>query len=146
MSATLSEMLVAVAAALVGGIIAIISNACLARRNKRDEERIKFLSQAYLDLEFGLPRSLDNPISAPYSDTELDEMYQRFNRSMATIGLMGTKRQVEIMRQIYEGGGTDFTSLVLDLRDSLRVELGLERLEPKHFWLVQRRNRKAENQ
>jgi hypothetical protein len=139
------DLLVGLAIAFFAALIAVVSNAWLSRRNKRIEERVRFLVDAYFDLEFGHQRQHDDPTFAPYTARELDEMNRRFNKAIVAINLMGTPEQVKLSREFPQKDDEDFTPLVLALRDSLRKELGLEKLEFGHYWYEIRRKPKSEN-
>ena len=133
-----SETHVGIIVAVIAAALAVWGNAWLARRNKRIDERVKFLVQAYVDLEFGHPRHHGDSGVEPYSEQELSEMYARFNRAVVAINLMGSPEQVDLCRNCLKREDLDFTSLSVSLRDSLRKELGLARLSTDHFWFEMR--------
>lgn len=126
MSPLLGDVLVALVAALVAGLVAIWSNAWLSRRNRRSDQRVSFLLKSYEDFEFNSNRDvIPNP--------------DDFEKAAASIRLLGTPKQVElvevIMDQIAQNGSADNTELLSELRQELRSELGLEQVPVTHKYL-----------
>jgi hypothetical protein len=140
-----ADIILAVLAALIAGLIGVWSNAWLSRRNKRIDERVKFLTEAYFDLEFGWPRRHEELGEDAYSDEELGLMYQRFNKAIVAINLFGTPDQIELCRKEFSMPQFDLTPLVVSLRDSLRKELRLEALAVGHFWYEARLKKRSVN-
>ena len=125
MSELLANLLVSVAVALVAGLIAIWSNAWLSQRNKRRDERIRFMLKTYEKFEFGCNRSIiPNP----------DE----FERAVAAIRLLGTPKQIELVEKFMDEMATQqmatTTDLLNELRRELRREIGLEAVPNTHMF------------
>nr|WP_321511807.1 hypothetical protein [uncultured Celeribacter sp.] len=115
-------------------------------RARRKRERINFLTKAYMDLEFGHPRTFKDEQVEPYAPDELAEMYTRFNKAMVAINLMGSPAQIQKIKDVSASGEFDFTELTVDLRNSLRKELGLPKIDGGHYWMARRQYRKGEDQ
>ena len=95
------------------------------RENKRHEIRLNFLIGAYQRLE-----SCGNRPMIPDSD-----LAHALESAIADIQLFGTKGQAElaqqISRQFADEGRTSFDELLNLLREDLRCELDLEKLDDK---------------
>jgi len=91
-----------------------------SRAAKRRELKVQYLIDAFRQLEYVSNRPI-GPITAP-----------GFEKAIAGIQLFGTARQVELAQQFATGMAEhrmhSLDELLADLRQSLRVELDLERV------------------
>jgi len=111
------EPLIPLASAVVGGLVVHLLSGRRDRANKRKEQRVTYLIEAYRRLEecsqqFGIAAK------------------GKLESAVADIQLFGTPRQVELVQQFAsdfaEKGGASLDALLGDLRADLRVELNLE--------------------
>jgi hypothetical protein len=102
------------------------------RENKRREQRINYLVSVF--------RSLAKANNHP----RLHEVADDLEQAIADIQLFGTPEQVRLAQQFATDLGTkqvaEMNSLLMDLRDSLRAELGRLPLTGRIVWLrIQRK-------
>jgi hypothetical protein len=94
---------------------------------RKREARVKALEVAYLRLANSSHRS--------FGATEITAL----ELFVSEIQLYGTPRQIAMMQSLVEaakkGGYIPFDQLLIDLRDTIRSELRLERVEGDVWWL-----------
>lgn len=114
----LVPLLVTTLAAILGWIVAHYLTARRDLANKRRELRVKYLIDAYRQLE-----------GAAHRD-ESSNRWADIESAVADIQLFGTPKQVEMARRFAEefakNRSAALDSLLSDLRESLRTELQLE--------------------
>lgn len=90
------------------------------RKNRRQEQRINYLISVY--------RAFGKANHHP----QLYEVAEELEQAVGDVQLFGTKRQVELARKFATDLGTaqaaEMDELLMELRDSLRAELGAEPL------------------
>jgi hypothetical protein len=120
----LIPLLVTTTLAIFGWFIAHRLAAARDRQNKRREMRATILIEAFQALEFSAHRIYNTETSPP------------IEKALANVQLLGTAKQVMIAKEMIEcfaaDGSIDWMPLLLDLRDDLRTELGLETV-PREF-------------
>jgi hypothetical protein len=113
----LGPLLITMAIAVVGWFVGHVLTARRDRANKRREQRVGYLIEAYRRLE-----------SCAHRRGQLDVL--KFESALADIQLFGTARQVELVQTLITefaaGGGAMMDDLLQDLRRDLRVELQLQ--------------------
>lgn len=105
---------------IVGWYIVHLLSTKRDRRNKQRELRINYLIEAWRKLEYASNRKEINA-------TEYVE------KPIADIQLFGTKKQIElsikIANELAETKGSNLIELLTELRQDLRKELNLEKIE-----------------
>ncbi len=104
------EPLIPLASAVVGGLVVHLLSGRRDRANKRKEQRVMYLIEAYRRLE---------------------DCSQQFGAAdKGKIQLFGTPRQVDLVQRFASDfaarGGASLDELLADLRTDLRAELNLE--------------------
>ena len=122
----LGPMLVTIAVAIGGWIAGHTLSARRDRLNKRREQRIGYLIEAYRRLE-----------SCARRGDKLD--FQKLESAVADIQLFGTPRQVQLVQdfavEFAAKGETTMDAMLQDLRRDLRAELKLESVPDRIFHL-----------
>src|SRR5690606_39119543 len=89
------------------------------RKNKQRELRINYLIEAWRKLEYASNRAGINPV-------------EYVEKPIADIQLFGTKKQInltiKIANELAEKRGTNLIELLTELREDLRKELNLEKI------------------
>jgi hypothetical protein len=113
----LGPLLITTAVAAGGWFVGHALTARRDRANKRREQRIGYLIEAYRRLE-----------SCAHRRDQLDAL--KFESALADIQLFGTTQQVELVQTLITefaaGGGAMMDDLLQDLRRDLRGELRLQ--------------------
>ena len=113
----LAPLLVTVAVATVGWFMVHVLSSRRDRLNKRHEQRIGYLIEAYRRLE-----------SCTNRREKLD--FAKLESAIADVQLFGTVRQVQLvqsfMQEYAAKGETTLDAILQDLRRDLRMELNLE--------------------
>jgi len=113
----LGPLLITTAVAIGGWFVGHALTARRDRTNKRRDQRIGYLIEAYRRLE-----------SCAHRREQFDAL--KFESALADIQLFGTTRQVELVQilitEFAAGGGAMMDDLLQDLRRDLRVELRLQ--------------------
>jgi len=113
----LNTVAIALVPIIIGYLILYFINLRLSSKAKRRELILTYLIEAYTAMERCAFRKLG---------TELED-------AVATVQLFGTKKQIELAKQmaidLTERKQADFDELLLDLRNSLRRELRLKEYE-----------------
>lgn len=103
------------------------------RQNRRQEQRIGYLVSAY--------RAFGKANHHP----RLYEVAEELEQAVADVQLFGTPRQIALARQFATDLGTQQTAamddLLMELRDSLRKELGAAPLSGRQVWMRVGRNK-----
>lgn len=103
---------------VIGWVFIYLSTQKINQKNRKDEIRINYLINAYQVFAYNSNRE-NSPI-----DVE---------QAVADIHLFGTPKQIDLVRkfcaEIVKNESADLDNLIIDLRDSLREELNLERLD-----------------
>src|SRR5262245_61250215 len=119
----LVPLLITTIAAVGGWFVCHLLNARRDKTNKKREQRISYLIEAYRRLEFCAHRKELKP-----DDLE---------SALADIQLFGSARQVELSlnfgKEFAAQGNAEFDALLRDLRQDLRRELQLETV-PERIW------------
>lgn len=120
----------AAVSALVAVAVVVLTHLFANRRereNKRREQRMNYLVCVF--------RSLSKANNHP----RLHEVADELEQAIADIQLFGTPEQVKLIQQFAADLGTtqsaEMTSLLIELRDSLRVELGQPPIPGRVMWL-----------
>lgn len=104
--------------AVVGWIVAHRSNAARDIRNKQREIRVKYLTEIY-EVLWELGRNVD-----------IIPTHREVENAVSRIQLYGSERQIKLcekfVREITETGAATYTDLTVDIRNSVREELGLD--------------------
>jgi heme/copper-type cytochrome/quinol oxidase subunit 2 len=120
---TLIPTTIATLVAVVGWIVAYRFSSARDIKNKQREIRVKYLAEIY-DVLLELGRNVD--ILGNYREVE---------RAVSYIHLYGNAKQVSLceafVRDLTQTGGANQTELVVEIRNSIREELGLEILSTK---------------
>lgn len=91
------------------------------RKNRRQEQRIDYLISVY------------RAFSKANHHPRLYEVAEELEQAIADVQLFGTKRQVELVRRfsidLAKAQTAEMDDLLMELRDSLRSELNVERLD-----------------
>ncbi|MGA8149245.1 MAG: hypothetical protein WB870_16955 [Gallionellaceae bacterium] len=118
----LIPLLVTTVVAIVGWFAAHALTTQRDRTNKRREQRIDYLIEAYRRLE-----------SCAHRGNQLE--FPKLESAVADIQLFGTPHQVSLVQSIVTefvaGGGAQMDALLQDLRRDLRAELKLETVPDK---------------
>jgi len=97
------------------------------RQNRRQEQRIDYLVNVY--------RAFGKANHHP----RLYEVAEELEQAVADVQLFGTPKQVTLARQFATDLGTKQTAamddLLVELRDSLRAELGAAPLSGRQLWM-----------
>jgi hypothetical protein len=116
---------VSLGSALVGGYFVHLLSGLRERNSKRRELVTKYLIEIWQTIE-SVNKSKEN------------DALLRFEKPVADIQLFGSDSQIEIVHsivnEIVKNQTSDTTDLLVNLRDSLRNELGLPKLSHKFFW------------
>ncbi len=116
---------VSLVAALVGGYFVHFLSGLRDRNSKRRELVTKYLIEIWQTIE-------------SVNKSEESNVLRRLEKPIADIQLFGSDHQVKIahsiVNEIVKNQTSDTTDLLVDLRDSLRDELGLPKLQHKFFW------------
>lgn len=120
---TLIPTTIATLVAVAGWIVAYKFNSARDIKNKQREIRVKHLAEIY-DVLLELGRNVD-----------ILGNYQEVEKAVSYIHLYGNAKQVSLcesfVRDLTETGGANQTKLVVEIRNSIREELGLEILSTK---------------
>jgi hypothetical protein len=121
------KLLTTIGLAIVGWFFAHWLNVSRDLAQRRREARLRSLEAAYLRLA--------NSSGRTFTEERMDEI----ELFVSELQLYGTPRQVELMGRIVEGlkipnNTVNFTPLLLDLRDTIRLELKLESLKEEIWW------------
>lgn len=120
----LVPLLVTTLVAFVGWIIGHILNTRRDRLNKHHELRLQYLVSAYRKLESAAGRTLK----------QNQKETAAFEEAVADIQLFGTQVQVEsLLRNLRPDG--NLNEVVNLLRDELRNELDLPKIDGNVFWI-----------
>lgn len=116
----LIPLLITAVVTICGWYIAHLLAAKRDRRNKQRELRTNYLIEAWRKLEYASNRKGVNAI-------------EYVERPIADIQLFGTKKQIEltlkIATELAETRGTNLIELLTELRQDLRRELNLEKID-----------------
>jgi hypothetical protein len=97
------------------------------RQNRRQEQRIHYLVSVY------------RAFSKANHHPQLYEVAEELEQAVVDVQLFGTPNQVALVRRFATDLGTAQTAemdeLLVELRDSLRAELGAAPLSGRHLWL-----------
>ena len=130
----LGPLLVTTAIAIGGWFVAHALTTQRDRANKRREQRIGYLIEAYRRLE-----------SCAHRGDSLD--FSKMESAVADIQLFGSPRQVELVQALVTefaaGGSASMDGLLQDLRRDLRVELRLDSVPDKVLHIRIRNDKKA---
>ncbi|SRR5258706_1744801 len=122
----LGPLLITTAVAIGGWFIGHVLATRRDRTNKKREQRIGYLIEAYRRLE-----------SCAHRRNQLDIV--KLESAVADIQLFGTARQVELVQafasEIAKGGDAFMDEMLQDLRRDLRAELNLELVPSKTLHL-----------
>jgi hypothetical protein len=130
----LGPLLITTAIAVAGWFVGHALSARRDRINKRREQRIGYLIEAYRRLETCANRG--------------DQMEaSKFESALADIQLFGTPRQVDLVQALIAdfaaGGGATMDDLLRDLRRDLRAELRLQSVPDRILHLRIRNDKRA---
>jgi hypothetical protein len=113
------ELIITVVITIVGWYIAFYFGKRQDAINKRKEMRINYLIGAYRQLEFSLHRD--------------SSAIKNMESPIADIQLFGSKKQIKLAQEISKTfantKSVDVKPLLLDLREDLRNELDLEKVD-----------------
>ncbi len=102
------------------------------RQNRRQEQRIDYLISVY--------RAFCKGNNHP----RLHEVADDIEQAIADVQLFGTPEQVRLVQQFADELAArqeaPLNDILIELRDSLRVELGADPLPRRHVWLKIERN------
>ena len=116
------KILITVVLAVFGWLIAHKLTSVRDLKNKKREIRINFLLDAY--------RKLERSIHKAGRD---------FEEAISDIQFLGTPPQVNMAKRIAadfaQNGQVDLDELLIDLRDSMRRELELEKIDERFIWV-----------
>ena len=97
------------------------------RQNRRQEQRIDYLVSVY------------RAFSKANHHPQLYEVAEDLEQAVVDVQLFGTPNQVSLVRRFATDLGTAQTAemdeLLVELRDSLRAELGAAPIAGRHLWL-----------
>jgi len=97
------------------------------RQNRRQEQRIDYLVSVY------------RAFSKANHHPQLYEVAEDLEQAVVDVQLFGTPNQVALVRRFATDLGTAQTAemdeLLVELRDSLRAELGAAPIAGRHLWL-----------
>lgn len=97
------------------------------RQNRRQEQRIDYLISVY--------RAFCKANNHP----RLYEVAEEIEQAVADVQLFGTPQQVRLVQQFADDLGTrqeaSLNEILIELRDSLRAELGADPLSMRQVWL-----------
>jgi hypothetical protein len=126
--------------ALVALVVVALTHAFTShrdRRNRRQEQRIHYLISVY------------RAFSKANMHPKLYEVAEELEQAVADVQLFGTPDQVRLVRQFAHDLGTEQTApmddLLVELRESLRKELGAAPLDRRNVWLRVGRKKEAED-
>ena len=123
----LIPLLVTTIVAVIGWFFAHRLAAARDRENKRREQRIHYLVEAF--------RRLATVGNRP----DLSEFADELESAIADIQLFGTPEQIKkvqaFTKEMGEKHEVSLNDLLTDLRQNLRKELGLPEVERKMWWL-----------
>lgn len=126
--------------ALVAFVVVALTHAFTSyrdRQNRRQEQRIDYLVSVY--------RAFNKANMHP----KLYEVAEELEQAVADVQLFGTPEQVRLVRQFAHDLGTQqaasMDDLLVELRDSLRQELGADPLPKRHVWLRVGRRKEPED-
>jgi|CZCB01.1.fsa_nt_gi Ca2+-binding EF-hand superfamily protein len=118
------KILITVVLAVFGWLIAHKLTSVRDLKNKKREIRINFLLDAYRKLE----RSIHK-----------EKIGRDFVEAISDIQFLGTPPQVNMAKRIAadfaQNGQVDLDELLIDLRDSMRRELELEKIDERFIWV-----------
>jgi len=118
------KILITVVLAVFGWLIAHKLTSVRDLKNKKREIRINFLLDAYRKLE----RSIHK-----------EKIGRDFEEAISDIQFLGTPPQVNMAKRIAadfaQNGQVDLDELLIDLRDSMRRELELEKIDERFTWV-----------
>jgi hypothetical protein len=122
--------------AFIALLVVVLSHAFTLRRdrqNRRQEQRIDYLVSVYR----ALGKANQNP--------RLYEVAEELEQAVADVELFGTPTQVALARRFTTDLGTRQSAamddLLVELRDSLRAELGAAPLSGRHLWVCVERKK-----
>ena len=111
------QPLVLLGSAVIGGLVVHLLSGRRDRANKRKEQRVTYLIEAYRRLE---------ECSQQFGAADK----RKLESAVADIQLFGTPRQVDLVQRFASDfaakGGASLDDLLSDLRTDLRAELNLE--------------------
>ena len=126
-----SDLIAPLASSIVGGLVVALVNHFMTKRREHEkklaEVRIEHLIKCWKQIERA--SNTENVTDR----TELNRRYDELEDAIASIVLLGAKKEVETARKfavaLAEGTDKSATELLQSLRDSLRAELELEPVE-----------------
>lgn len=123
------QLIVSVLVALCGWIIVHRLNGARDLVNKHRDLRLQYLIDAYRKLENGAGRDL----------TTCSAYAQGVEEAIADIQLFGTQSQIDVLTRFFaekkERGESSLNNIINHLRDDLRRELDLPKLQGNVTWL-----------
>jgi hypothetical protein len=125
------DLIVPLASSIIGGLVVALVNHFMTRRRERDKKladvRIEHLIKCWKQIERA--SNTENVTDR----AELNRRYDELEDAIASIVLLGAKREVETAREfagsLAQGTDKPATELLQSLRESLRAELELEPVE-----------------
>jgi hypothetical protein len=122
------DLIVPLASSLIGGLVVALVNHVMTKRREHEkklaEVRIEHLIKCWKQIERA--SNTENVTDR----AELSRRYDDLEDAIASIVLLGAKKEVEAARRfavaLSEGSDKSATELLQSLRDSLRAELELE--------------------
>jgi hypothetical protein len=125
------DLIVPFASSVIGGLVVALVNHFTTRRREHDkklaEVRIEHLINCWRKIERA---SNTGTVTDP---AELNRRYDALEDAIASIMLLGAKKEVEVARSfvtaLAERHDSSADELLRSLRDGLRAELGLESIE-----------------
>ena len=140
-----SDLIAPLASSVTGGLVVALVNHFMTKRREHEkklaEVRIEHLIKCWKQIERA--SNTENVTDR----AELNRRYDDLEDAIASIVLLGAKKEVETARKfaVAHSEGTDksATELLQSLRDSLRAELELEPVEGLgHLFLRMHRDKK----
>jgi hypothetical protein len=140
-----SDLIAPLASSVTGGLVVAPVNHFMTKRREHEkklaEMRIEHLIKCWKQIE----RASNSEKVADRA--ELNRRYDELEDAIASIVLLGAKKEVETARKfavaLAEGTDKSATELLQSLRDSLRAELELEPVEGLgHFFFRMHRDKK----
>ncbi|MDR3339926.1 MAG: hypothetical protein LBT25_07560 [Candidatus Symbiothrix sp.] len=127
------ELIITVVITIVGWYIAYFFGKKQDAANKRKEMRVNYLIEAYRLIESAANRENNNKL-------------KNLESAIADIQLFGTQTQILLSQKIVEifvqQNSADFDCLLKNLREELRKELDLEKVDGRllHFRIVEKKH------
>jgi uncharacterized protein YigA (DUF484 family) len=140
-----ADIITPLPSSVIGGLAVALVNHLMTRRRERDkklaEARIEQLIRSWKQIERA------SNTEKVTDRAELDRRYDELEQAIASIVLLGAKREVGAARKLAvaltEGADRSANELLQLLRDSLRAELELEPVEGLgHLYIRMHRDKK----